>query len=133
MCVGGIDTSSGKYGTLGCMGNVIKITKGEGGGVVYIHDAMDMLSEAKRSGAKGREQRGQRRRSEASKEIEMVCRWTPLLAGDWERRGIGTRGDTLGGACVCDRRRYVCVCVWCVFLHTHWYVRMLFVCTVWHI
>ena len=40
-------------------------------------------------------------RSGASKEIEMVCKWTPLLAGDWERRGDWDRGD-----------KSVCVCVW---------------------
>ena len=33
-------------------------------------------------------------RSGASKEIEMVCKWTPLLAGDWDR------GDKLVGMCV---------------------------------
>jgi hypothetical protein len=47
-------------------------------------------------------------------------------AGDWDR------GDTLGGRCVMiGGHGWVCVCVWCilfcVFLHTHWYVRMLFV------
>ena len=30
--------------------------------------------------------------AERSKEIEMVCKWTPLLAGDWERRGVNTSG-----------------------------------------
>jgi hypothetical protein len=37
----------------------------------------------------------ERVRSGASK--EMVCQWTPLLAGDRERRGIGTEGDKLEG------------------------------------
>ena len=72
----------------------------------------------------------ERVRSGASKEIEMVCKWTPLLAGDWDR------GDKLVGMCVVIGGD-MCVCgvcvLFCVFLHTHWYVRMLFVLyTVWH-
>jgi hypothetical protein len=41
----------------------------------------------------------ERVRSGASKDLEMVCQRMPLLAGDWERRGIGTE-ETHWGACV---------------------------------
>ena len=35
-----------------------------------------------------------------SKEIEMICKWTPLLAGEWERRRIGTEETNWGVRCV---------------------------------
>ena len=58
-------------------------------------------------------ERAERVRSGASKEIEMVSKWTPLLAGDWERRGIGTEETNWVRVCVVIGGD-VCVCV-CVF------------------
>jgi hypothetical protein len=55
-------------------------------------------------------ERAERVRSGASKEIEMVCKLTPLLAGAWERRGDWDRGDKLVGMCVVIGGD-VCVCV----------------------
>ena len=87
-------------------------------------------------------------RGEASKDIERVCEWKPLPAGDWDRRGLGQRRQVWGHVCDLGRsvgvglgqRRQVrgmcaiwgevcvcvCVCVCVVFLlHTNGYVRML--------